>query len=46
MNVHVVPSSGLVGRSNSYFRIQDISAEKLVSAHVNVQVHKGGQNRY
>jgi hypothetical protein len=44
--VHIVVSSGLVGRCNSYYRIQDVSADKLVSAtHVSVQGHKGGQNR-
>jgi hypothetical protein len=45
--VHIVVSSGLVDRRNSYYRIQDVSADKLVSAtHVSVQGHKGGQNRF
>ncbi len=46
MNVYIVPSSGSVGRCNSYFCIQNVSAENLVPAtHVNVHVNKGGENR-
>jgi hypothetical protein len=45
-NVNVVPGFGLISRRNSYFHIQDVSAEKLISAtHVGVQVHKDGQGR-
>ncbi len=44
--MNVVPGSGLIGRCNSYFCIQDTSGEKLVSAtHVGVQVQKGGKGR-